>query len=95
MCVSQLSVKSRRLFAGHSHAEEDENSSANLSGAEPARTVEELDPALLADVAGTVDAGSTAGGVPSSVVAWRRGGLAILRAGAISEDAVREALALP
>jgi len=66
------------------------STSANPSGGPPPTRVDEIDPALLRELDGVLDAGPTPGGRPSTVVAIEAGGLRVVRAGAVSlEDLTR------
>jgi L-threonylcarbamoyladenylate synthase len=69
--------------------------SANRSGSRPCRYATEVVEALqpVNDLF-VLDGGATTGGLPSSVVDIRGAGLKIVRAGAVDERAVREALGL-
>ena len=69
------------------------STSANLQGRPPPRRLEGLDPQLVAHVAGMLQGGTLAGGAPSTLVTSSRGGLQILRSGAIAEAALRAAVA--
>jgi L-threonylcarbamoyladenylate synthase len=66
--------------------------SANLAGQPPARTLEEAWKALGAKIAAYVDGGTLQGEKPSTVVALEGSAIKILRAGAISEDNLNQAL---
>ena len=65
--------------------------SANRSGEPPALTAQEAVAALGSSVRLVLDGGRT-GGAPSTVVRVEGNGVRVLRAGAISEEAVRAAL---
>jgi len=65
--------------------------SANRSGEPPALTAQEAVAALGSSVRLVLDGGRT-GGAPSTVVRVEGDGVRVLRAGAISEEAVRAAL---
>jgi len=64
--------------------------SANRSGGPDPRTAEEALEALGPVVAVVLDAGPAREGVPSTVVRIRAGRTSILRAGALSRDAIQE-----
>lgn len=66
--------------------------SANLSGEQPARTIEQARRAFGNRIAVYVDGGTLTGGLPSTVVAFERGVLRIIRAGAVAEDKLSQAL---
>jgi L-threonylcarbamoyladenylate synthase len=66
--------------------------SANLSGGESIADPAALDPALLGRVDLVVDGGPSPGGVASTVVAIGSGEPGLLREGAVSWDAIRQAL---
>jgi len=69
------------------------STSANPSGAPPPRTAEEVLAWLGGRIPLILDAGATPGGVPSTVVDAASDPPRVLRAGAISEERVRRALA--
>jgi L-threonylcarbamoyladenylate synthase len=66
--------------------------SANLSGGGEADSAERIDPALVESVRVVVDGGTTPGGRPSTVVAFRSGKIEVIREGAIAKDKILEAL---
>jgi len=66
--------------------------SANLAGQPPARTVQEAWEALGGAVAAYVDGGTLEGGQPSTVIALEGKTIKVFRAGAISEDNLKQAL---
>ena len=66
--------------------------SANRSGEEPARTAAEAAEALAGWVAVVLDDGPSPGGTPSSVVRVTDGGFDVIREGAISREAIEQAL---
>ncbi|HTP49403.1 MAG TPA: L-threonylcarbamoyladenylate synthase [Anaeromyxobacteraceae bacterium] len=59
------------------------STSANLSGGEPVRRVEDLDPALALAVDAVLDGGPTPGGLPSTVVEVGPGRVVLVRGGAV------------
>jgi len=59
-------------------------SSANVSGEAPALTADEAERSVGSSVAGILDAGPVAGGIPSTVIRVAGGRVDILREGAIS-----------
>jgi len=65
--------------------------SANRSGAVPARTAAEVVVALGASVDAVVDGGRSPGGIASTVVAFDGGTLAILREGAVARGEIEAA----
>ena len=65
--------------------------SANRSGAAPARTAAEALQALGDVVDLIIDAGPSRGGVPSTVVSVEKEGLRIIRKGALESKAIRQA----
>jgi L-threonylcarbamoyladenylate synthase len=67
--------------------------SANPAGGPPPTTAAGLDPALRARIDLVLDGGDTPGGAPSTVVAVEEGRLTLLRAGAVSIEALRVAAA--
>jgi L-threonylcarbamoyladenylate synthase len=67
------------------------STSANLSGEPPPCTADALSPALRARLDHVLDGGSTAGGLPSTIVALDGGGMRLVRVGAVSFDEVRRA----
>ena len=60
--------------------------SANQAGGLPVTVPDDLDPELAAGTQLIIDAGSCAGGVPSTVVRFERDCVAVLRKGAVSLD---------
>ena len=66
--------------------------SANLSGEPPAITMAQARSALSGGVKVYLEGGTLAGGAPSTVVAFEGAGVRIVRAGAISENAINSAL---
>ena len=68
-------------------------SSANISGGPSARFLRELDPALCAAVGGILDLPPVpGGGLPSTLISFDDNlALRVIRSGAVSEDALREA----
>jgi L-threonylcarbamoyladenylate synthase len=68
--------------------------SANLSGQAPAATLAAARDVLGPRIAVYLEGGTLAGGAPSTVVAFDSAGFRILRAGAISEDAIKTALSI-
>lgn len=66
--------------------------SANLSGEQPAATLSAARDALGDKVRVYIDGGTLAGGAPSTVVAVDSTGLRVIRAGAISEEAIASVL---
>lgn len=66
--------------------------SANRSGEEPARTAAEAAAALAGRMAMVLDDGPSPGGTPSSVVRFTGGRLDLIREGAISREALQQAL---
>lgn len=68
--------------------------SANPSGGPPPSSAGALDAALLARIDGVLDAGSTPGGQPSTVVRVDGARLTLLREGAVPFDAVERAARL-
>ena len=64
--------------------------SANISGSAEPRTAEEVERQLGGKVELTLDGGPTRIGIPSTVVLVEGSSYKILRAGAISEDRIRE-----
>jgi L-threonylcarbamoyladenylate synthase len=66
--------------------------SANLSGEPPAVTVAQARSSLGGRVKVYLEGGTLAGGAPSTLVAFEAAGVRIVRAGAISEDAINSAL---
>jgi L-threonylcarbamoyladenylate synthase len=66
--------------------------SANLSGEPPAITVAQARSVLAERVKVYLEGGTLAGGAPSTVVVFEAAGVRIVRAGAISEDAIKSAL---
>ncbi len=67
--------------------------SANLSGAPAARTLAQARAALGGAVEAYVDGGYLGAELPSTVVAFERGRLQIVRCGAVAEASLRAALA--
>ena len=63
--------------------------SANPSGSPPPTTAAGIDPGLRARLDGVLDGGPTPGGAPSTVVAVLDGRLTLLRAGAVTLEALR------
>jgi len=59
------------------------STSANLSGGEPVRCVEDLDPVLALAVDAVLDSGPTPGGLPSTVVEVGPGRVVLVRGGAV------------
>jgi L-threonylcarbamoyladenylate synthase len=68
--------------------------SANRSGAAPARTIAEARSALGGEVKAFVDGGTLTGGAPSTIVQCDRTGWRLLRAGVIGLDQIEAALSL-
>jgi L-threonylcarbamoyladenylate synthase len=68
--------------------------SANRSGAEPARTIAEARSALGGEVKAFVDGGRLTGGAPSTIVQCGRTGWRLLRAGVIGLEQIEAALSL-
>jgi len=66
--------------------------SANRAGTEPFRTAAEVDQALGGDLDLLVDAGTTPGGPPSTVVQVEREGVRMLREGAIISSILERSL---
>ena len=66
--------------------------SANLSGAPPARSASEIDPAVLERVDLTLDGGATGGGAPSTIVDLTQDPPGLVRAGVIAWERVLESL---
>jgi L-threonylcarbamoyladenylate synthase len=66
--------------------------SANLSGEQPALTATEAAVALAGRIAMVLDGGPSPGGTPSSVVRVVDGALVVIRAGAISREALENAM---
>ncbi|MBR2978841.1 MAG: threonylcarbamoyl-AMP synthase [Myxococcaceae bacterium] len=62
--------------------------SANLAGGGEKTCVAAIDPAVVARVDAVIDAGSTPGGLPSTVLRVRGDRVQILREGAISPEAI-------
>jgi len=70
------------------------STSANLSGEPPVSRAADLAPALRARLDAVLDAGSTPGGLPSTVVAVEEEAVRLLRAGVVPlEDVLRAARA--
>ncbi len=68
------------------------STSANLSGEPPPSAPGELAPALVARLDLVLDGGRTPGGLPSTVVAVERGGVRLVREGAVPFRDVQAAL---
>jgi L-threonylcarbamoyladenylate synthase len=68
------------------------STSANLAGGDPPHRVEDLEPALLAQVDAVLDGGPTPGGRPSTVVALGDGPPRLIREGAVPWAEVEAAL---
>jgi L-threonylcarbamoyladenylate synthase len=68
--------------------------SANLSGQAPAATLAAARNAFGPRIAIYLEGGTLAGGAPSTIVAFDSARFRILRAGAVSEDAIKAALSL-
>jgi L-threonylcarbamoyladenylate synthase len=66
--------------------------SANISGAPPARSVSELGATVLERLAAVIDAGVTPGGAPSTIVDLTGDAPRLVRAGAIAWERVLESL---
>ncbi len=66
--------------------------SANLAGAPPARTIAEAHAAFGKRIAAYLDGGRLDGSLPSTVIAIEEDRIIVLRAGAISEKRLHEAL---
>ncbi len=66
--------------------------SANLAGHPPARTIAQARAALGDAIAAYLDGGALTGGLPSTVVAFDHRRIVIVRAGAIPEDKLNQAL---
>ena len=66
--------------------------SANISGAPPARSVAEIGAAVLERLALVIDAGATPGGAPSTIVDLTEDAPRLVRAGAIEWERVLESL---
>jgi len=66
--------------------------SANLSGARPAETADEIADALEAGIDVLLDGGAVPGGPPSTLVEMRAGAPVLLRAGAVAWDRVIKSL---
>lgn len=71
------------------------STSANPSGGPPPDAAGALDPWLLARIDLVLDGGRTPGGSPSTVVAVGPGTVRLVRAGAVSWDAVQAVLGRP
>ncbi len=69
------------------------STSANPSGGPPPSRVEDLDPALVAQVDHVLDGGPTPGGLPSTVAALDGGAVRVLRAGPVSAADIAAAAA--
>lgn len=65
------------------------STSANLAGGPPVTRPGDLDPGLRSRVDAVLDGGEVPGGLPSTVVALEPTGPRLLRAGAVSWEAVR------
>jgi L-threonylcarbamoyladenylate synthase len=68
--------------------------SANLAGEPPATTITETRVAFGVKVKTYLDGGTLTGGAPSTIVAFDSAGFRVLRAGAITEQAIATALAV-
>lgn len=68
------------------------STSANLANRPPVSQVADLDPALTSRVDVVLDGGVLTGGLASTVVTASGDGVAVLRAGAIDGDALRQTL---
>jgi L-threonylcarbamoyladenylate synthase len=66
--------------------------SANRSGENEACTVEEAIAALGDAVDLYIDGGRTPGGIPSTVVAFEKSGLVVLRRGALADEVIEQVL---
>ena len=66
--------------------------SANLAGEPPAVEIEEARESLRGRVKVFVEGGRMAGGAPSTLVAFDRGEVRVLRAGSVSEHEIRAAI---
>jgi L-threonylcarbamoyladenylate synthase len=66
--------------------------SANLSGAAPARTTAEARATLSDQIDVFVEGGTLAGGMPSTVIECVRDGWKLIREGAISADKIKATL---
>lgn len=66
--------------------------SANLAGQPPARTLEQAWAAFGGAVASYVEGGALEGSLPSTVITFEGGAIKVLRAGAVSEDRLNQAL---
>ncbi len=66
--------------------------SANLAGAAPARTLEEAWEAFGKAIAAYVDGGTLTGSLPSTVITFYGERIRIVRAGAVPEDKLNQAL---
>ena len=66
--------------------------SANLAGEPPARTIAQARAAFGTRIAAYVDGGMLNGSLPSTVIAIEDDRIKVLRAGAIPEDRLHEAL---
>lgn len=65
-------------------------SSANLTGAQPAKTAQEAEAQLGESVGVYLDAGEAPGGVPSTIIDATTSEMTVLRAGAISLEELQE-----
>ncbi len=68
------------------------STSANLSGEPPPASPGQLAPALVSRLDAVLDGGATPGGLPSTVVAVERGGVRLVREGAVPFRDVQAAL---
>lgn len=66
--------------------------SANRSGQPPARTADDVDRSVLDRLSVILDAGSTPGGLPSTIVDARRSEPRLIRAGAVSWERVLQSV---
>jgi L-threonylcarbamoyladenylate synthase len=66
--------------------------SANLAGEPPARTLTEAWEAFGIAIAAYIDGGTLTGSLPSTVIALEGGRIKMLRAGAVAEDKLNQAL---
>ncbi len=69
------------------------STSANVAGEPPVTRADHLAPALLGAIDGVVDGGETPGGLPSTVVVVERGGVRLVRDGAVPWREIAEAVA--
>jgi L-threonylcarbamoyladenylate synthase len=71
------------------------STSANLSGEPPPVRSRDVSPGLLCRIDGVLDGGDTPGGLPSTIVAFDRGAVRLVRAGAVPWDEIRRLAAPP